>query len=93
MTRQQKRISIDESLWDALQAASRAVHMKDHEYLEAAIQTSLFQHNTIRMLSELNTNLLANLVDTNSKIDTIYGFIVDLYRAEVVDDDQPPTGI
>lgn len=87
MIRRQVRISMDEALWDAVQAAAKVRGVAPHIYVEEALSASLAPSEAMQRVAQLaesmNANasdILANATETRDQIRVISDFIVDLYR-------------
>ncbi|MCJ2067374.1 hypothetical protein MKK75_00905 [Methylobacterium sp. J-030] len=87
MTRRQVRISLDEALWDAVQAAAKVRGVAPHLYVEEALSASLGPSDAMQRFAHvaesMNVNaadIMANAAETRDQIRVISDFIVDLYR-------------
>lgn len=87
MSRRQVRLSLDEALWDAVQAAAKVRGVAPHLYVEEALTASLGPSQAMRTLSEMAEamsanarDIMANSAETRDQVRVISDFIVDLYR-------------
>lgn len=93
MSRRQVRLSLDEALWDAVQAAAKVRGVAPHLYVEEALTASLGPSQAIRTLSEMAEamsanarDIMANSAETRDQVRVISDFIVDLYRERGADE-------
>lgn len=89
MSRRQVRISLDEAVWDAVQAASKARGVPLHVQVEEALIASLGPSQALAQLANLAESMKANAADivanaaeTRDQIRVISDYVVDLYRSE-----------
>lgn len=96
MSRRQIRISMDEALWDAVQAVAQVRRIAPHLYVEEVLMASLGPSDAMQKAMELAesmrdhaSELLSNSIETRDQIRIIADYIVDLYRAR--DEGEPLT--
>lgn len=87
MIRRQVRISLDEAVWDAAQAAAKARGVAPHLYVEEALLAALGPSQAMQRLVQLAESMSANAAEmvtnsaeTRDQVRVISDFIVDLYR-------------
>ena len=90
MARRPVRVSLDEALWDAVEAAARARGIAPYLFVEEALTAALGPSETVARLAELSEaaalsarEARASAAELRDQIEVISDFIVDLYRAEV----------
>ena len=90
MARRPGRVSLDEALWDAVEAAARARGIAPYLFVEEALTAALGPSETVARLAELSEaaalsarEARASAAEMRDQIQVISDFIVDLYRAEV----------
>lgn len=88
MSRRQIRISMDEALWDAVQAAAQVRRIAPHLYVEEVLVAALGPSDTMQKAVELAesmrahaSKILSSSIETRDQIRIIADYIVDLYRA------------
>lgn len=89
MTRRPVRLSVDEALWVAVEAAARARGIASYQFVEEALTAALGPSETVARLAELADAAAASAqearvsaAEMRDQIQVISDFIVDLYRAE-----------
>ncbi|MBX9934801.1 MAG: hypothetical protein K2Y56_25365 [Methylobacterium sp.] len=89
MARRPVRVSVDEALWAAVEAAARARGIASYLFVEEALKAALGPSETITRLTELAAaaaasarEARASAAEMQDQIQVISDFIVDLYRAE-----------
>ena len=98
MTRHPVRLSLDEALWDAVEAAARARRIAPYLFVEEALKAALGPSETVARLVELADaaalsarEARVSAAEMRDQIQVISDFIVDLYRAEAqASDDAGP---
>lgn len=81
MSRVQQRITIDASLWKAVEAVAEAKGQTTSRYVEYALRTMLDPGALIEKAAERISNDRAEHVETRDRILGISDFIIDLYAA------------
>lgn len=88
MSRRQIRISIDDALWDAVQAAAKVRRIAPHLYVEEILIAALGPSSMMQELVELTDairqhahDIRASSTETRDQIHVIADYIVDLYRS------------
>ena len=96
MARRPVRVSLDEALWAAVEAAARARGIAPYRFVEEALTAALGPSETIARLTELAEataasarEARASAAEMQDQIQVISDFIVDLYRAEARASDEP----
>ena len=99
MARRPVRISVDEALWAAVEAAARARGIAPHLFVEEALTAALGPSEAVARLTELAEaastsarEAQASAAAMEDQIRVISDFIVDLYRAEVEASDRAGRG-
>ena len=89
MARRPVRVSLDEALWAAVEAAARARGIAPHLFVEEALTAALGPSEAVVRLTELAEaaatsarEARASAAEMQDQIQVISDFIVDLYRAE-----------
>ena len=89
MARRPVRVSVDEALWVAVEAAAQARGIAPYLFVEEALTAALGPSETIAHLAELAEaaaasarEARASAAEMQDQIQVISDFIVDLYRAE-----------
>lgn len=82
MAREQKRISVDPVLWDAVEAAAKAKGVPLHAYVEEALRVALDPFETIRMAARAASEMQANATSMADRINVLADFIVDAHQSE-----------
>lgn len=89
MSRRTVRVSVDEALWAAVEAAARARRIVPHLFVEEALTAALSPSEAAARLTELAEaaaasarEARASAAEMQDQIQVISDFIVDLYRAE-----------
>ena len=89
MARRPVRVSLDEALWDAVEAAARTRGIAPYLFVEEALKAALGPSETVARLAELADAAAASAreaqvsaAEMRDQIQVISDFIVDLYRAE-----------
>ena len=98
MARRPIRVSLDEALWDAVEAAARARGIAPYLFVEEALTAALGPSETVARLAELADaaatsarEAQVSAAEMRDQIQVISDFIVDLYRAEArASDDAGP---
>ena len=90
MARRPVRVSLDEALWDAVEAAARARGIAPYLFVEEALTAARGPSETVARWAELSAaaalsarEARASAAEMRDQIQVISDFIVDLYRAEV----------
>jgi hypothetical protein len=98
MARRPVRVSLDEVLWDAVEAAARARGIAPYLFVEEALKAALGPSETVARLAELTEaaalsarEARASAAEMRDQIQVISDFIVDLYRAEAQTSDDAGT--
>lgn len=81
MSKEQRRISIDPSLWNALEAAARAKGITISSYIEQALHLALGPFEIIQRAADLALTAQASAAETVERINIIADYIVDAHRA------------
>jgi hypothetical protein len=88
MSRRQVRLSLDEALWDAVQAAAKVHGVAPHLYVEEALRTALGPSESMHKAAEIAENvraqaveMMASAAEMRDQVRVIADYIVDLYRA------------
>ena len=88
MSRRQIRISMDEALWEAVQAAAQVRRIAPHLYVEEVLVASLGPTDAMQKAVKLAesmrahaSEILSSSIETRDQIRIIADYIVDLYRA------------
>lgn len=89
MARRPVRVSVDEALWAAVEAAARARGIAPYLFVEEALKAALGPSETVVRLAEFAEaaatsarEARASAAEMQDQIQVISDFIVDLYRAE-----------
>ncbi|KIU26963.1 hypothetical protein SR39_31080 [Methylobacterium radiotolerans] len=99
MARHPIRMSLDEALWDAVEAAARARGIAPYLFVEEALIAALGPSETVARLAELADaaamsarEAQVSAAEMRDQIQVISDFIVDLYRAEAQASDDAGQG-
>lgn len=89
MARRPVRVSLDEVLWAAVEAAALARRIAPYLFVEEALKAALGPSETVARLAELADAAASSArearvsaAEMRDQIQVISDFIVDLYRAE-----------
>lgn len=77
------RISVDEDLWNAVEATAKLRRQHPSTLVEEALNAYLDQSKTVSMLFKIASELVSNEARTQDDIRYIADYIVDKYRSEV----------
>lgn len=80
MSKEQRRISIDPSLWNALEAAARAKGITTSSYIEQALHLALGPFEIIQRAADLALTAQASAAETVERINIIADYVVDAHR-------------
>lgn len=88
MSRRQVRLSLDEILWDAVQAAAKVHGVAPHLYVEEALRTALGPSESMHKAAQIADNvraqadeMMASAREIRDQIQVIADYIVDLHRS------------
>jgi hypothetical protein len=81
MSKEQRRLSIDPSLWDAVEAAARARGIATGAYIEQALHLALGPFDVIQRAADIAHSAQASAAETIERINVIADYIVDAHRA------------
>ncbi|WP_089173409.1 hypothetical protein [Bosea sp. AS-1] len=81
MAKEQKRISIDAVLWDAVEAAARTKGIATNAYIEQALHLAIGPFDIIQKAADLSLAAQASAAETVERINVIADYIVDAHRA------------
>lgn len=82
MVREQKRISVDPVLWEAVEAAAKAKGVPVHIYVERALKTAIDPFDALERAAESVRYMTSNAVEVGDQIRLIADYIVDAQRAD-----------
>lgn len=81
MAKEQRRISIEVELWEAVEAAARAKGIATSSYIEQALHLALGPFEIIQRAADLALTAQASAAETVERINIIADYIVDAHRA------------
>jgi hypothetical protein len=81
MAKEQRRISIDPALWEAVEAAARVKGIATNAYVEQALHLAIGPFDIIQKAADLALAAQTSAAETVERLNVIADYIVDAHRA------------
>ncbi|WP_306223811.1 hypothetical protein [Bosea beijingensis] len=81
MAREQKRISVDTTLWTAIEAAAAAKGVPVQVYVEDALRVAVDHFDLLKNAAIAARSMQLSASEVSSQLQAISDFIVDAHRA------------